>query len=259
MLTQPGLVRVLALVLLLMAGGAQPSLAADAPAGATADSMAQRMKACAACHRREGRAARDGYYPRIAGKPQEYLYQQLLNFRERRRSYAPMNHMLRHLSDDYLREMAGYFAELDLPYPDPPPLATTPEGLEWGAELVLRGDKARGIPACTSCHGRLMTGVLPNVPGLLGLPRDYVNAQLGAWKSGLRSAPVPDCMARVVQRLTVRDIAAASMWLASQPMPANTRAVAPAEAVVHSTQPGSAANSAAAPPCNGLAELGGAR
>jgi len=43
------------------------------------DTMAQRTQACTACHGKEGRAASDGYYPRIAGKPAGYLYNQLLH------------------------------------------------------------------------------------------------------------------------------------------------------------------------------------
>lgn len=200
----------------------QSARAADAP---PTHPMAQRMQACAGCHGREGRAASDGYYPRIAGKPQAYLYRQLLNFRERRRAYAPMTHMVKLLSDDYLNEIAAYFAQLELPYPAPQPGPTTPQGLALGESLVRHGDAARGIPACASCHGTALTGVLPDVPGLVGLPRDYLNAQLGAWKAGLRSAPAPDCMARVVARLGAQDIAALSMWLASQPVPADAKAV----------------------------------
>ncbi|KNZ30888.1 MAG: cytochrome C553 [Methylibium sp. NZG] len=225
------------------------ALALLQPAHATeptpTDPMARRMQACAGCHGREGRAASDGYYPRIAGKPQAYLYQQLLNFRERRRSYAPMTHMVKLLSDDYLNEIAAYFAQLDLPYPAPQPGPTTPQGLALGAALVKQGDSARGIPACASCHGEALTGVLPAVPGLLGLPRDYINAQLGAWTTGLRTAPAPDCMARVVTQLTAQDVAALSMWLASQPVPSPARAVpAPTHA---------AANAA---PCGGLPASG---
>ena len=207
----------LALVLTLL----QPAHAADP---SPTDPMAQRMQACAACHGREGRAGSDGYYPRIAGKPQAYLYRQLLNFRERRRGYAPMTHMVKLLSDDYLNEMAAYFAQLDLPYPAPQTGATTPQGLALGAALVRQGDAARGIPACVSCHGEALTGVLPAVPGLLGLPRDYINAQLGAWATGLRTAPEPDCMARVVAPLSAQDVAALSMWLASQPVPLQAKA-----------------------------------
>ena len=231
----------LAFLLLLVPALAllQPARAADPPP--PADSMAQRMQACAACHGREGRAASDGYYPRIAGKPQEYLFRQLLNFREQRRGYAPMTHMVKLLSDDYLREIAGHFSQLDLPYPLPQPGPTTPQGLALGAALVKSGDKARGIPACVSCHGQAMTGVLPDAPGLVGLPRDYINAQLGAWKTGLRRAVAPDCMARVVALLEPPDIAALSMWLASQPVPADAKSVAPAPA-----------GAAASTPCGGL-------
>ena len=63
------------------------------------DSIAQRTIACTACHGPEGRAAPDGYYPRLAGKPAAYLYQQLLNFREGRRHYGLMTQMVAPLSD----------------------------------------------------------------------------------------------------------------------------------------------------------------
>lgn len=211
------------------------------------DSMARRMQACAACHGREGRAASDGYYPRIAGKPQQYLFNQLVNFRERRRGYAPMTHMVKLLSDDYLQEIAAYFAQLDLPYPPPQPGPTAPGSLARGKDLAQRGDPVRGIPACASCHGEALTGVLPEVPGLVGLPRDYINAQIGAWKTGLRHATAPDCMARVAARMDAQEIAAVSAWLASQPVPIDSK---PAPA-----RPRPAADpSAAEAVCGGLAD-----
>ena len=91
---------------------------------------------------------------------------------------------------------------------------------------MQQGDAARGLPACVQCHGERLTGVLPNVPGLLGLPLDYLNAQLGAWQTGQRKAHAPDCMAEVVKRIPHEDIIAVSSWLASQPLPADTRAAA---------------------------------
>src|SRR5688572_16691104 len=76
------------------------------PAASTipSDTIDQRMKACVACHGAEGRATRDGYYPRIAGKPEGYLYNQLINFRDGRRHYPAMVYMVGHLPDAYLRE-----------------------------------------------------------------------------------------------------------------------------------------------------------
>lgn len=64
-------------------------------------------------------------------------------------------------------------------------------------------------------------GVAPNVPGLLGLPRDYLVAQLGAWREGARHAREPDCMAAIARRLPVADAALVSQWLAAQPVPAH--------------------------------------
>jgi cytochrome c553 len=61
------------------------------------------------------------------------------------------------------------------------------------------------------------------VPGLLGLPRDYLAGQLGAWKTGQRRAASPDCMAQLVNRLGPDDISAVTHWLASRPVPADAK------------------------------------
>ncbi len=190
------------------------------------DTLAQRTLACSACHGAEGRAAPDGYYPRIAGKPAGYLYNQLLHFREGRRHYGLMTRLLEPLSDTYLSEIAGHFASLDLPYPPPARVTATPAVLERGRLLALRGDPSHQLPACVACHGPRLTGVQPNTPGLLGLPRDYLNGQLGAWRSGQRRAHAPDCMAQVARTLTPDDLNAVASWLAAQPLPADTHPVA---------------------------------
>ena len=186
------------------------------------DTIAQRTVACTACHGKEGRAASDGYYPRIAGKPAGYLYNQLVNFREGRRRYPLMIYLVDHLSDAYLHEMANYFSTLQPPYPPPQPSSASAAVLERGRQLVHSGDPTKKVPACVACHGQALTGVLPSIPGLLGLPRDYLNAQFGAWKNGSRHAAAPDCMAQIVARLSDDDISAAAAWLAAQTMPAIT-------------------------------------
>ena len=189
------------------------------------DDMAQRTLACTACHGPQGRAAPDGYYPRLAGKPAGYLYNQLINFRDGKRHYALMTQLIAPLTDVYLMEMAQHFANLEVPYPAPEKPNASPAVMARGQQLILQGEPARGIPACVQCHGSAMTGVAPNVPGLLGLPRDYLNAQLGAWKTGKRLAHAPDCMKAVVALLSDEDINAASSYLVAQPLPANTKPV----------------------------------
>ena len=187
------------------------------------DTMAQRTQACTACHGEQGRAGPDGYYPRLAGKPAGYLYQQLLNFREGRRHYAPMNALLTPLSDTYLMEIAQHFAQLDIPYPAPGAATAPAAVLERGKQLVWRGDDGQKIPACVQCHGQKLTGAAPGVPGLLGLPRDYLIAQLGGWQTGQRQAHAPDCMGEIAQRLSGADVAAVTHWLAAQPVPLDSR------------------------------------
>ncbi|MFM1988891.1 MAG: hypothetical protein RJA99_1848 [Pseudomonadota bacterium] len=205
-----------------------PGPASAQPAAPAPDTMAARVRACTGCHGDQGRATSDGYQPRIAGKPAGYLANQLRNFRDGRRAVPSMTWMVEHLSDDYLREIAAHFADRHPPYPPPPPPAAPPEVLERGRRLVREGDASRGLPACTACHGDALLGVQPAVPGLLGLPRDYLNAQLGAWLGGTRRAMPPDCMATIVRRMPSEDIAAVTAWLAAQPVPATAR---PAEAL----------------------------
>jgi cytochrome c553 len=204
------------------------SLAAiHAPAAPLAfqDSMAQRTLACTNCHGKEGRAGPDGYYPRIAGKPAGYLYNQLLNFREGRRHYGLMAGLLDTLSDEYLYEIALHFSNLDAPYPAPQRATAPAEVLQRGRELALQGDAERGVPACARCHGAALTGVEPNTPGLLGLSRDYLNAQLGAWRTGQRRALAPDCMADVARRLSPEDLSAVTAWLSSEALPRDAKPI----------------------------------
>jgi cytochrome c553 len=195
---------------------------AQAPLPHELDSIDQRVLPCSACHGNEGRAARDGYYPRIAGKPAGYLYNQLQNFRDNRRVNAQMTYLVQRQSDAYLMEIAQHFSQIDLPYPPPQPPRASPQVLERGMQLARAGDATHGLPACQSCHGERLTGVAPAVPGLLGLPYDYIAAQLGSWREHIRRAHAPDCMAQIAERLSPEDVAAVAAWLAAQPMPVDT-------------------------------------
>ena len=60
---------------------------------------------------------------------------------------------------------------------------------------------------------------MPAVPGLLGLPRDYISAQIGSWRNSLRRAAAPDCMAEIAHKLKPEDIAALAAWLSTRPVP----------------------------------------
>ncbi len=185
------------------------------------DTMAARVEACTPCHGNQGEGTKDVYFPRLAGKPAGYLYNQLLAFKNGRRKYPPMNYLLEFLPDRYLQDMADYFAEQRPALPAAAPSDVSDQVLRHGQALVARGDPQRQIPACGSCHGPGLTGMEPGIPGLLGLRANYVSAQLGAWRYGTRTAKSPDCMQQVAGRLTEADVTALAAYLASRPAPIN--------------------------------------
>lgn len=233
-----GLIAVLLLFWLVSAPGWAQGLA-QSPMGTALSAQAKRMQACTTCHgagstATVGRTANEVYFPRIAGKPASYLYNQLVNFRDGRRHYGLMVGLVEHQSDAALMEMAQYFSQLQLPYPEPqaPPPGTSRQAMLRGEQLALRGDPAKGIFACASCHGAQLSGAEPAyafIPGLLGLPRDYMAGQIGAWQTGMRAAQAPDCMAQVAKKLSPEDVSAVATWLAAQavPQPLQTTAKAP--------------------------------
>src|SRR6516165_10168072 len=181
------------------------ALAQAQPTERAPDTMEARLRACEPCHGRQGGGTNDDYFPRLAGKPAGYL----------------MNHLLEYLPDAYLQKIAEYFAALR---PLPAQQTATDVGsavLARGRSLVTDGDQARGVPACSGCHGPKLTGMEPGIPGLVGLRKTYISAQLGAFRYGTRTAAKPDCMQLVAAGLTESDVTAVAAWLASLPIPAD--------------------------------------
>jgi cytochrome c553 len=215
------LVRIIAFAIL---GACQFALAQNVTSASQAppNTIEERVRACESCHGKEGRGISNVYFPRLAGKPAGYLFNQLVAFRDERRRYTPMNYLLAYLPDEYLKQMAQYYANLHVPFDNPAPPIVSQQVLQQGRNLVANGDPARGVPPCMACHGPNLSGREPGIPGLLGLRTDYITAQLGGWRYGTRTALEPDCMQLIAARLTEAEVAAVAAWLSSMPIPANT-------------------------------------
>ena len=207
-------------VLLMAAVRALAQDAAAVPAFKQTDSMEARVQGCVTCHGQQGQGTKNGYFPRIAGKPAGYLYNQLAAFKNGTRTYAPMNYLVAYLPDAYLREMAQYFAGLRPAFSARAPSASAAEVLARGQTLATQGDPAKGVPACVACHGKGLTGMEPGIPGLAGLSDTYVVSQLTRWRVGERHAAAPDCMKRIATRMADTDVTAVAAWLAQQQVPA---------------------------------------
>jgi cytochrome c553 len=191
------------------------------PAFKEVDSIEARVQGCVTCHGESGQGTSNGYFPRIAGKPAEYLFNQLVGFRDGTRKYPPMNYLVAYLPDGYLHEMASWYARQKPAFPPKPEGTPDPAVLERGKALATVGDDAHGQPACIACHGKALLGVEPGIPGLVGVRYTYLVAQLSRWRTGDRRAPEPDCMKRIADRLSDADIGAVAAWLAQQDAPAD--------------------------------------
>ena len=200
---------------------ASPSAAEDraVPAFKTLDSMEARIQGCTTCHGQSGEGTNNDYFPRIAGKPAGYLYNQLVAFRDGTRKYPPMNYLVAYLPDAYLREMAQHFSRLRPAFDTSSPSAAAPGNTAHGQQIAMAGDAAKQVPACVACHGATLTGTEPGIPGLVGLRPAYIAAQLTRWRVGARTAADPDCMKRIASRLSESDVADVAAWLGMQPAP----------------------------------------
>ena len=196
-----------------------PAVSPAQPTDRAPDTIEARLRACTPCHGLQGEGTNNDYFPRLAGKPAGYLMNQLVAFRDGRRRYPPMNYLLEYQANPYLQKIADYFAALR-PSPLPQPVADVNAAvLARGLSLVTEGDQARGVPACSGCHGPKLTGMEPGIPGLVGLRANYISAQLGAFRYGTRTAAEPDCMQLVAASLSESDVTAVAAWLASVPVP----------------------------------------
>lgn len=193
-------------------------LAAGCASAATPD-LGERLAACAACHGERGEGVQGSeYYPHLAGKPAGYLFEQLKNFRDGRRINAQMTWLVQFMDDAYMDEIAQFYAA------QPPRTRAADTGAAGltaamratAEKLVEHGDPARKVPACAACHGVALTGLEPGIPALVGLPAEYIIAQLGNWRTGVRHASAPDCMAEVAHSLDPADIRAIAVWLSQQ-------------------------------------------
>ncbi len=152
---------------------------------------------CAACHGPLGQGGKKGEYPRIAGMTYEYLYDQLMKFKERKRVNLPMFPYTkdRELSDEDVVHIAAYVSQLKLD-------TKVPVFREDEDALVrlLAMDKVFNVPRsegdveagaaiyrkeCASCHGAKGQGK-KKMPMLAGQYTQYLNRQVDLFVKGER-------------------------------------------------------------------------
>ncbi len=156
---------------------------------------------CFACHGPQGNPILPGI-PALAGQSARYIYLQLRDFQEGRRSNEQMSPMAKDLTRDEMRALGAYFAaQKNVPQPFQPD----------NAKAILGKAKADET-LCSMCHLGGFAGQ-NEIPRVAGQPFDYIVAQLRAFKAKTRTNDAGN-MTSVSSTLTDDDIVNVAHYIA---------------------------------------------
>jgi len=164
---------------------------------------------CQECHGLNGISS-SPTFPKLAGQYAEYIEKQLRDFQSGKRQHPIMNVMAESLSEDDRMDIASYFAG------NPAMQGDGTGGSQIALDIFTRGDMARGIPPCQSCHGETGKGKTTPTdthPVIGGQHRNYLREQLRNWRSGARNNSPNDVMNIVAKFLSDEEIEALSQYI----------------------------------------------
>ncbi|MDA7957104.1 MAG: cytochrome c4 [Gammaproteobacteria bacterium] len=171
---------------------------ADSEAGKVASAT------CVACHGVSGNSPSD-QFPNLAGQVPGYIASQLAKFKSGERAGPVMSGMAAALTPETMANLDAYYSQL--PGADGNVSPKDAEAAVAGGEIYRGGYKPHRIAACMSCHGPGGLGIPPAYPRLRGQPASYIEAQLLAFKSGVRKDPIMNPIAFVLSPEQIRELA----------------------------------------------------
>jgi cytochrome c553 len=180
------------------------ALAAAWGAAPAQDIEAGRAKAqvCAACHGADGNSIAPNF-PSLAGQTWRYLYIQLKDYNEGRRTDPVMSPMAKPLSRQDMIDIANYFAAQPL----------KPSTFKADDAKVKLGKAKADETLCTMCHLGGFAGQ-NEIPRVAGQQYDYIVQQLRNFKTRTRNNDAGS-MTSVAQTLSDADIENLGHYLTS--------------------------------------------
>src|SRR5262249_8392214 len=134
-----------------------------------------------------------------SGQYAEVVIKQLHDYRDGRRGSAIMQALARGLADRDIADLAAYYATL-------PKARNAPTTYAGDLPALVRtGAPLRNIAPCISCHGSVDQKL--GAPWLEGMPRDYLVAQLTAFRDGARANDSHAQMRNMARLMTNQEIA----------------------------------------------------
>jgi len=191
-----------AIAVALLAGAALAVPAAPASAQDAAAGRAKAQQVCAACHGADGNPPAPSF-PILAGQTQRYLYLQLKDFKEGRRSDPAMDPVVAPLTREDMHDLAAYYA------------SQRPKRIDFKPDdaRVARGRKKADEVLCTMCHLGGFAGQ-NEIPRVAGQHPEYVIKQMKAFKARTRTNDAGN-MTAVAQTVSEEDIVDLAHYLAS--------------------------------------------
>jgi cytochrome c553 len=170
------------------------ALAASGLAGAQdAAAGAQKAQPCFACHGPNGNSPVP-QFPNLAGQTARYIYLQLRDYQEGRRTDAIMQPLAKPLTREDMLDVAAFFAAQK-----PQPSAFKPD-----PERAARGKAKADETLCTMCHLGGFAGQ-NEIPRVAGQQYDYTVKQLRDFKARVRTNDAGN-MTSVARTLSDQDI-----------------------------------------------------
>ncbi|PMS37944.1 cytochrome c553 [Trinickia symbiotica] len=179
-------------------------LASLASADACADAAAGQAKAttCAACHGPMGNSTNPDY-PILAGQTARYLYLELRDFKEGRRSDPRMSPIAAGLSRQDMLDLADYFAAQK----------PAPVTVKADAAQIEAGQKKAADTLCTMCHLGEFKGQ-NEIPRVAGQYPQYIVKQLKDFRAHRRTNDAGN-MTSVTKGLSDQDIENLAAYIAN--------------------------------------------
>jgi len=164
--------------------GSPSKLKVDPVAGETLYSNGDAKRgvtACITCHGPKGQSA-VSQWPKLSAQHAAYTNKQLKNFKEGSRANPIMMGMAAALTEEDMQNISAYLVKQPLSQG----VAQNKETIELGQSIYRGGIAAKGVPACAACHSPTGAGIAAQYPLLGGQWADYTNAQLIAFREGVR-------------------------------------------------------------------------
>lgn len=165
---------------------------------------------CASCHGQKGEAPTLNW-PSLAGQRAEYTYKMLMDYQSGLRDEDARSEVMtisaKNLTEQDMADLAAFYAAQELP-------TATKQSSDEAVKLVKKGDPARLITPCASCHGVDGQGGKNESPAIAGQTKAYFTRTMKLYHGDHRTNDNDYAMRAFAMPLTEEEITALADYFA---------------------------------------------